>query len=223
MAARNRFAFYDLDGTLVSSNVVTQYAWYVRQLPARGRSRAKLARLLMMAPVLAALDVYSRTRFNEVFYREYRGLERDWLKRLADELFDEVFRPALFPGARRLVARDRDAGFQTVLVTGSLDFALGPLVRYFGFHRVIANRLVFDDGVATGELRRPLIAEAEKVTAIEALAREYNVETAQSKAYSDSMSDLPMLEAVGWPAVVNPGRRLRRIAERKGWPVLNLK
>jgi len=223
MAARNRFAFYDLDGTLVSSNVVTQYAWYVRRLPSRSRSRAKLARLLVRAPMLGALDLFSRTRFNEVFYHEYRGLERAWLERLATGLFDEVFRPALFPDARQLVARDRDAGFQTVLVTGSLDFALGPLVRFFGFDHVIANRLVFDDGVATGELQRPLIAEAEKVAAIEVLAREYNVGTAQAKAYSDSMSDLPMLEAVGLPTVVNPGRRLRRIAERKGWPVLNLK
>jgi putative phosphoserine phosphatase/1-acylglycerol-3-phosphate O-acyltransferase len=68
-----------------------------------------------------------------------------------------------------------------------------------------------------------VLAGREKVAAIERLCRQYNVDTAESKAYSDSLSDLPMLEAVGRPAVVHPGYRLRRIARRRGWPVLDLK
>jgi HAD superfamily hydrolase (TIGR01490 family) len=223
MAPQNRFAFYDLDGTLVSSNVVSQYAWFVRKLPSRLQSYVTLTRLLLSVPWLFGLDLYSRTKFNVVFYRQYRGLERQWLEAMAEDLFNELFLPAMHSGAGRLIERDRSGGFQTVLVTGSLDFALGPIVRHFGFDHVISNRLIFRDGVATGDLEPPLIAEAEKVAAMTRLAREYNVNTALSKAYSDSMSDLPMLEAVGLPSAVNPGRRLRQIAKQRGWPVLNLK
>ncbi len=187
------------------------------------QSYAKLARLLASVPWLFGLDLYSRKEFNAVFYRKYRGLERQWLEALAEGLFSELFLPAMHAGAQPLIEQDRAAGFQTVLVTGSLDFALGPIVRHFGFDHVISNRLVFRDGVATGDLEPPLVAEDQKVAAMGSLAREYNVDTALSKAYSDSMSDLPMLEAVGLPSVVHPGRRLRQIAEQRGWPVLNLK
>ncbi len=223
MSGPRRFAFYDFDGTLVSSNVVTQYAWYVGKLPSRRQAAGRYARLLVGAPVLAGLELYSRRLFNVVFYREYRGLRREWLEEMAEGLFGEVFRPALYPGARGLVEADRAAGYETVLVTGSLDFALGPVVRHFGFEHVIANSLVFRDGVATGEIAPPLIAGREKAAAMERLSREYNVDSARSKAYSDSVSDLPMLEAVGLPAAVNAGRRLRRIARERGWPVLDLR
>jgi HAD superfamily hydrolase (TIGR01490 family) len=223
MGGPNRFAFYDLDGTLVSSNVVHQYGWYARNAPSRIDSWLRTARLLGSVPRFIVVDQQSRTKFNVIFYRSYRGLRREWLETMSTRLFDELFRPSMFSGARALVEADRQAGYQTVLVTGSLDFALGPLVRHFGFEHVISNRLVFRDGVATGEIEPPLIAEAEKVATMRRLAGEYNVDTANSKAYSDSMSDLPMLEAVGEPSVVNPGRQLRRIAEDRGWPVLDLK
>lgn len=223
MQSPRRLAFYDLDGTLVSSNVVNQYAYFARNLPSRFEAVARTARLLLSVPLLIGLELYSRRLFNEVFYRAYRGMRRDRLCELAEGLFDSVIRPAIYPGSKALLESDRTQGFHTVLVTGSLDFALAPVVRHFGFDDLISNSLVFAGGVATGEIAPPLIAGEEKVAAMLRLSRRYNVETATSKAYSDSMSDVPMLEAVGLPSVVNPGRRLRRVAEQKGWPVLNLK
>ena len=153
---------------------------------------------------------------NVAVVAEYRG------KGLIDRLFERVFQPSLFAGARPLVEADKAAGFRTVLVSGSLDFALVPVVRRFAFDHLIANSLVFAGGVATGALAAPIIAEQEKVSAIERLCRKYNVDSARSKAYSDSVSDLPMLEAVGLPCAVNPDPRLRRIAEQRGWGVLKL-
>ncbi len=214
-----RCAFYDLDGTLVASNVVNQYAWYAR----RDGSRVRLAKLIAGAPAFLVLDLYSRRTFNVVFFRHYRGFRRKWLEEMATGLFHEVFQPHMYPGAKKLVELDRAQGFRTVLVTGSPDFALGPLVEHFGFDDVVANRVVFRDGVATGELEPPLLAEDEKVAAIREMCRKYNVDSRNAKAYSDSLSDLPMLEAVGAPAVVHPGLRLRAIAKRRMWPILNLK
>jgi len=215
-------AFYDLDGTLVESNVVTQYRYYARGVPSGGEVVMRFAELLVKAPLLLGTELYSRRLFNEVFYRLYRGMRREWLEKNADGLFQEVFRPAILPGAKPLVEIDAAEGFRTVLVTGSPEFAIGPLVRHFGFDEVIANRLVFEDGVATGAIAPPVLAGQEKVDAIRDLCRRYNVEAARSKAYSDSMSDLPMLEAVGRPVATNPGRRLRQIAERRGWEIVRL-
>ena len=216
-------AFYDLDGTLLSSNVVMRYAFYARNHPSRTRAALKCAKLALSVPVFIGLDFYSRRLFNEIFYREYRGMKQDWLRERAEALFERVMRPAIYLGAKALADADRERGYRLVLVTGELDFALEPVVRYFGFDDLISNSLVYENGVATGEVNPPLIAGPAKVTAMLQLCRKYHAEPALSKAYSDSFSDVPMLEAVGIPAAVNPDLRLKRVALERRWPVLRLK
>ena len=223
MSQPTRAAFYDFDGTLVSSNVVTRYAHFAKNHPSRLQACWRYGKLLATVPVWIGLDIYSRRLFNEVFYREYRGLSEDWLREEAKRLFENEVRPKIFPGAKAYLDVDRRAGYRLVLVSGGLDFAIAPAVRYFGFDDVISNRLVYENGTATGDVAPPLLAEETKVEAIRSYCREYNVEIAQAKAYSDSLSDLPMLEAVGVPATVNPERRLRRVAVERGWPILDLR
>jgi HAD superfamily hydrolase (TIGR01490 family) len=220
---KTRVAFYDLDGTLIAGNVVTRYAFLIKNNPSSVRAGLKYAKLLLSVPVLIGLDLYSRRLFNEVFYRSYRGLRNEWLVSMSERLFAEEIRPSIYPGAKALVDADRQQGFRLVLVTGALDFDLGPVKRYFGFDHVICNSLVYESGVATGEVAPPLLAEAEKQAALLRFCQEHDVDMARSKAYSDSVSDLPMLESTGFPAAVNPGRRLQRTALERGWPVINLK
>lgn len=223
MSSNLRVAFYDFDGTLVSSNVVTRYAYFAKHHPAKPVAVWRYARVLLGVPLWIGLDLYSRRLFNEVFFRQYRGLREDWLRQTSERLFAEEIQPTIHPGAVKLIEADRASGYRLVLVSGALDFSLAPAVRHFQFDDVIANRLEFKDGVATGEIVAPLLAEAAKVAAIREYCAKYNVDTAHSKAYSDSLSDAPMLEAVGLPAAVNPDRRLRRLARERGWPVLDLK
>ena len=83
---------------------------------------------------------------------------------------------------------------------------------------MLANKMVFSDGVATGRLHEPLLAEQGKTDAIRDFCREHGVDANSLKAYSDSYSDLAMLEMAAQPTVVNPDRKLRRIAAARGWP-----
>lgn len=203
----------------MSSNVVHQYAWFARASGSLGRR----VRLAFDLPRLGLLEMKSRRRFNLAFFRHYAGLERDWLVESAAGLSKELLVPHLYPGAVPLLERTRREGFGTVLVTGSLDFAIAPLARMLEFDQVIANKLVFSGGVATGELEPPVLAESEKVRAMKAVIAEHKVQAAHCRAYSDSYSDLPMLEAVGNPTAVNAGSRLRRLAESRNWAVMSLK
>jgi HAD superfamily hydrolase (TIGR01490 family) len=223
MYTRTRLAFYDFDGTLVSGNVVRRYAFFARNHPSKLKAILKFSKLVASVPLLMGLDLYSRRVFNEYFYREYRGMQREWLLDLGERLFREEIQPSIYPGSKELVEADRRQGFRPVLVTGELDFALAQVARYFGFDALISNALVYEKGAATGAVAAPLIAEQEKVRAIRQICRQLDAEPAYCKAYSDSFSDTPMLESVGIPVAVNPDRRLRRIAQKRGWPIVNLR
>ncbi|HEX5411288.1 MAG TPA: HAD family phosphatase [Terriglobia bacterium] len=223
MSPNQRLAFYDFDGTLTSGNIVRRYAYFTLHQPSRALAALKFSKLLLSIPSWLAIEWHSRRRFNEVFFREYRGMDEQVLRSQSRQIFDEEILPSIYPDTLVLLEENRRQGYLPVLVSGELDVALDEVIRYLGFQSVISNRLVFKDGIATGEVEAPLIAEQEKVRAMQRLCRRYGTEMKQCKAYSDSFSDLPMLEAVGMPAAVNPDRRLKRVARERGWTILDLK
>jgi HAD superfamily hydrolase (TIGR01490 family) len=217
-----RAAFYDVDGTLVSVNVLHAYAYYAatdRGLTNRLRRLGKLAASL---PVFGVLETISRKAFNEQFFKSYRGLSDDRLWLLGEEVFDEVIRPNLYPGAREMVARCREQGLWQVLVTGSLEHVTAPLARYLGVDDFIANRLEMDGRHATGRVIPPIVAGAHKAELIRAYAKQHGIDLSESFAYADSESDYPMLCTVGRPCAMNPDRKLRQIAREYSWPVVDL-
>jgi len=180
-------------------------------------------RLLARAPRWKLADRRSRERFNHLFYREYAGLNRRWLEGQAESLFREFLQPRMFSGVPTLVEQNRREGIRPVLVTGSLDFAVAPVVRSLGFDEVLANSLEFRDDVATGHLVPPVLAGEEKVRQILRLCEQHGISPVLCRAYSDDTSDLPMLEAVGHPTAANPKPGLRVIAASRGWPILDLR
>src|SRR5262245_9579087 len=219
----NKAAFYDLDGTLLSCNLVTMQAYYARNHRSLVKSAYQFTKVLLSVPVFFGLDLYSRSLFNIFSFRAYRGMHRDRLIGLADDLFEVTLKPSIFPKAKALFEITRDLGYRNVLVTGTLDFQVRPIALHFGFDEVICNRLEFKKHIATGKVLPPLLAENEKARSIREYSAQEGIDLTQSCAFSDSTADVPMLSAVGHPVATNPTRRLRRVATDKNWPILELR
>src|SRR5262245_42524164 len=218
----NKAAFYDLDGTLLSCNLVTTHAYYARNDRSPFKSVYQLSKVILSVPFLFTMDLYSRSVFNKYSFRAYRGMHRDRLIGLADDLFEVTLKPSIYPQAQALIDTTRDLGYRNILVTGTLDFTIRPIALHFGFSEVICNRLEFKNNVATGRVLPPLLAEDEKARRIREYAAEADIDLTRSCAFSDSSADIPMLSAVGNPVATNPTRRLRRIALQNNWPILEL-
>ncbi|MEP6924033.1 MAG: HAD-IB family hydrolase [Pyrinomonadaceae bacterium] len=216
-------AFYDLEGTLVSTNLVHTLGFYAQRQQGLFKTISKSVKTLAKIPLFAATDLYSRNVFNEVFFKSYEGESEDRLRYFSSELFEEVLKPAVYPGTFTLIEKSKKLGLQQVAITGALDFSVAPLLEYLGIECFVANRLEFVNGYATGRLLPPVMASATKARWIREFAEREGISLSDSYAYSDSISDLPMLSIVGHPAAVNPDFRLKQTALQNDWAILNLK
>jgi HAD superfamily hydrolase (TIGR01490 family) len=219
---KNSAAFYDVDGTLIRSNVIHAFAFYASRHASLTKSIVRTVQTAVSVPVFWAADKLSRKWFNEIFYRSYEGASEDRLVTLADELFEDVIKPNIYPRAQSLIDDSRRAGCRQVLLSGALDFTMRPLARYLGVDDLIANSLEFQDGYATGKLKKPFVAGATKADIMRAYAKTHGIDLDDSWAYSDSFSDYPMLAVVGHPTACNPDFRLLRVARSYDWPVIDL-
>jgi HAD superfamily phosphoserine phosphatase-like hydrolase len=157
-------AFYDLDGTLVRTNLVHAFAFSARNQQGILKSLTKTAATLISVPMFLAADFYNRRLFNNLFFVRYRGESEDRLRYLAQELFDTVLRDSIYPGAYELIDKSRQLGLRQVLVTGALDITVGPLAKHLKIDDYVTNRLEFVDGYATGRLLPPVMAAATKAS-----------------------------------------------------------
>ncbi len=221
MTEPKRAAFFDVDGTLVRTNIVHAFAFYAMNQGSILGTAWQTARTVASIPLFLAADRFDRKTFNELFYRYYAGQSEDRLETLADELFEDVLRPALFAGTSALVEGARRAGCRIVLVTGALDFTVRRLAEHLRADDLIANRMRFVQGRATGQVVPPIIEGAHKALAIRDWCVRHGVALEHSFAYSDSFSDYPMRAVVGHPAAVNPDARLAGVARAYEWPILS--
>ena len=215
-------AFYDVDGTLIRLNIVRSYAYYAMNQPTLTGSVVKTLQTAASLPLFWAADQVSRKGFNTLFYRYYKGQSEDRLVTLSEELFEDVIKPSIYPGARDLIEESKRAGCRQVLISGALDFTLQPLADYLGVDDLIANKLEFSKGYATGKLGKPFVAGATKAQLIRDYVDQHGLDLGSCFGYSDSYSDYPMLAVVGHPTAVNPDFRLRATARAYDWPVVRL-
>jgi HAD superfamily hydrolase (TIGR01490 family) len=217
LSPERHFAAFDLENTLIASNVVESYAWLAsRRMPDDERTRF-VAGMLKAAPGMWTLDRKDRGDFLRNFYRRYEGAPVARVREDAWELFSYLLLTKSFPAGFRRVREHRRAGTRTVLITGALDFVIEPLRPLFD--DVVCASMEEKDGKLTGELLdAPPTGEA-RALIMSAYAEGEGLSMAESVAYADSASDLPMLEAVGFPVAVNAEPKLAAIARKRGWHI----
>ena len=215
LAPERHIAAFDLENTLIASNVVESWSWLAtRRMPDADRLRFTL-KALREAPALLALDRRDRGDFLRHFYRRYEGASLAELREDVPELFSTLLIGKSFPAGIRRVREHRALGHRTLLITGALEIIVEPFRPLFD--EVVCARLSESDGRLTGELdHSPPTGEA-RALAMAAYAEAEGLQLTESMAYADSASDLPMLEAVGHPVAVNPEVKLATIARRRGW------
>ena len=215
LSTEPRCAAFDLENTLIASNVVESYAWLATRHLERAERVCLVARLVAEGPRLLRLDRRDRSDFLRAFYRRYEDAPVEQLRLDSYELFSDLLGQRAFPEAIARVRRHRALGHRTLLITGALDFVVEPLRPLFD--EIVCATMAENDGKFTGELTQsPPTGEA-RAMLLDEFARAQGLSLGDTIAYADSTSDLPMLEAAGFPVVVNPEAKLAAIARRRGW------
>lgn len=215
LAPERHIAAFDLENTIIASNVVFSYAWLAtRNLGAADRARFTL-KTLGEVPSLLALDQRDRTDFLRHFYRRYDGASVTEMEQLGKELLADHILTKAFPAALRRVREHRKLGHRTVLITGALNIVVDPLKPLFD--DIICAEMSVRDGRYTGELLAVPPTGEVRAQALRDYADANGYDLDESVAYADSSSDLPLLDVVGFPVAVNPETRLTSIATKRGW------
>lgn len=215
-----RTVFFDLDDTLLRGNSANLFIKYMLQRGELGWADVARGFYYTLQYKMNRIDIEQVT---SSFVKRYEGTLEATLLAESDDFFEKMVRPVIYEDARKLVLEHRDKGDQLILLTAATIYACMPVTRHLGLDHYIGTKLTVADGKLTGEIDPPLCYGAGKVTHaklfLENLAGPGSL--ADATFYTDSITDLPMLLAVGDPQVVNPDRLLAREAKRRGWPVRN--
>jgi HAD superfamily hydrolase (TIGR01490 family) len=212
-------AFFDLDKTVIAkaSLIAFSRAFYREGLV----SRRSLARGLWSQVLFLRFGARAKTleRLRLRTLALTAGWEQERVKRIVADTLNQVAGPITYREAVDLIAEHKEAGRRVYIVSAAPEEIVEPLAEYLGAEGAIASRAVVNAGRYTGQLQQYAYGP-QKAATMRQLAESDSLDLTESWAYSDSATDLPMLEAVGHPVAVNPDRALRRIAQMRGWPVL---
>jgi HAD superfamily hydrolase (TIGR01490 family) len=212
-------AFFDLDKTVIakSSTLAFNKPFYAQGLiNRRDVLKSSYAQFLFL---LSGADRDQMDRMRTHLTNMCTGWDAEQVKSIVNETLHDVVDPLVFAEAAELIADHRLCGRDVVVVSASGEEIVAPIARALGATHAMATRMVVEDGKYTGEVAFYCYGEG-KAQAVRELASREGYPLQHCYAYSDSMSDLPMLEAVGHPTVVNPDRALRKESAARGWPVL---
>ncbi len=212
-------AFFDLDKTIISRSSSLALSRPLYRAGMVSRSQLLRGAYAQLVYLLVGADEDKMERLKEGMLSLTKGWSQGQVETLVREVIFDVIDPYVYQEALDLMALHRSEGRRIYVVSSSPEEVVRPLSQHFGASGVIATRAeIDDDGRYTGELAFYAYGD-QKAEAIEGLAERLGIDLAGSYAYSDSITDLPMLSVVGHPVAVNPDRDLRREAEERGWQV----
>nr|WP_234880254.1 HAD-IB family hydrolase [Mycolicibacterium litorale] len=212
-------AFFDLDKTVIAKSSTLAFSkpfFDQGLLNRRAVLKSTYAQFLFL---MSGADHDQMDRMRSYVTNMCTGWDVEQIKSIVGETLHEIVDPLVFAEAADLIADHKLCGRDVVVVSASGEEIVAPIARALGATHAMATRMVVEDGRYTGEIAFYCYGEG-KVKAIRALAAREGYALEHCYAYSDSITDIPMLEAVGHPTVVNPDRALRKEAVTRGWPVL---
>lgn len=212
-------AFFDLDKTIIATSSATAFSrpFYAGGLiTRRDVLRTAYAQFLFL---LGRADADQTERLRAHLSAMVAGWDVAQVSAIVNETLHLHIEPTVYAEAVALIDEHHAAGRDVVVVSASGSEVVEPIAALLGADHVIATRMEIEDGRYTGQIAFYAYGE-NKATAVRALAEEQGYDLAASSAYSDSVTDVPMLEAVGSAFVVNPDRSLRRLAAERGWETL---
>ncbi len=211
-------AFFDLDGTLLTVNSARLWIRRERRLGRISLRQVAHAAVRIGAYGLGVLDMESALR---AALATLRGVPEEEVRAETQAWWREEVRPFVAPGGRAALDEHRRRGDRLVLLTSSSRYAAEMAMQDFGLDAVLYQEYEVVDGRFTGEPVRPICYAAGKVEVAERWARAHGVDLGASSFYTDSATDVPMLERVGHPYAVAPDLRLRLVARARSWPILD--
>lgn len=209
--------FFDVDDTLVNGQtqkILGKYLYKNGKL-----SIVFLIKILFYFLMWRIGIVKNVVPLREQAYKVISGWEASEVEKLVRECFSKEIRTRIFPQALDLIKNHQIKGHEVILISGSIDCLLRIIKEYIGIKFVIATVLKTENNKYTGEILGPVIHGESKVKAILNFISEHDFSLEGSYAYSDDVSDLPLLQLVQNPVAVNPNKKLRKIAQLEGWPI----
>lgn len=216
-------AFFDLDKTVIARSSTLAFGRPLYKEGLISRSHVVRGMYAQVVYHLVGADEAKMEKMRTALLELTRGWDRDKVQQIVRETLTTIIDPIIFAEAMELIRDHREAGRRVYIISSSPEEIVRPLCEYIGVPHYLASRAKIDDeGRYTGELDFYCYGEGKR-TAMQEHAERYGIDLARSYAYSDSVTDVPMLEAVGHPHAVNPDKELRRTALERGWAVLEFK
>jgi HAD superfamily hydrolase (TIGR01490 family) len=212
-------AFFDLDKTIIAKSSTLAFS---KPFQAGGLiSRKALLRSVysQFVYVVGGADHDQMEKMRRFMSELVAGWDVSTVREIVADTLHNIVEPLVYDEAVQLIEEHHAQGHEVVIVSASGTEVVEPIGEMLGADHVVATRMEVEDGKYTGNIALYAYAE-EKATAIRSLAEERGYDLADCYAYSDSVTDLHMLEEVGHPFAVNPDKELRRIAVERDWPVL---
>jgi len=210
---------FDVDHTIIRKTS-TQYFLQIAMKEKLIRfSQVKRLPLDWLKYKLAFPDI----NFIENTVKSLSGIKKYDLDRIADVCFNIKIKPNIYLGAAQIINTLMNKGDKVIFATSSFDFIINPLERFFGIKDSLACRMEYEDGVTTGNLVGYSFFGPKKKTAACDWMEKNNIKKEETFFYSDSYTDLPLLEHCGYPVAVNPDSILARQARKKGWEIIRFK
>ena len=210
-------ALFDMEGTIITSNVVESYVWTKMADLEPDEWPRELVSVFGKIPSYLQIDRRDRGDFLRTFFRRYEGASVDGVQRLIDHHVGEFMLQKASAASIRRIREHRAAGQRTILITAAAEIFVRPLAPLFDI--VIGCELEVRDGRYTGFMSSPPLVGEARAAWLRRYAQQEGIDLKHSYAYADSYSDLPLLRAVGNPVAVSPDSALYRYARRRRWPI----